>query len=102
MPYAEIERVGILIEEGRLTEAAPAAEAVLAGDLPDSRRMALLLVMAQGAEAADAPGDASRWYGRLYEGEPVERGQGAGPRAAGSDEAAARRCELAGRSPDGR
>jgi len=66
-PYAQVEKVRILIGESRLTEAAPAAEAVLAGDLPDSQRMALFLAMAQGAEAADAPAEASRWYGRLYE-----------------------------------
>ena len=66
-PYAQAEMARTLIGEGRLSEAAQEAEAALAGGLPDSLGPALLLSMAQGAEAADAPTEASRWYGRLYE-----------------------------------
>jgi len=70
VPYAQAEMARILVGEGRLSEAAQQAEAALAGGLPDSLRPGLLLSMAQGAEAAGAPAEASRWYGRLYEESP--------------------------------
>ncbi len=69
-PYAQAEVARIMVGQGRLTEAAEQVEAALAGDMPGTLGPGLLLSMAQGAEAANAYTEASRWYGRLYEESP--------------------------------
>ncbi len=69
-PYARLETASILAAMGRLEEASQEAEAALAGGLPESLGPAAILSLAQAFEAADAPGEAGRWYERLFAESP--------------------------------